>query len=54
MGAVDSQAVPGFKSCLFFKQWGGVRKDRTGRQLNGRTYDEMPKVRRTISIELAA
>lgn len=27
---------------FFFKQWGGVRKDRTGRTLNGRTYDEMP------------
>lgn len=27
---------------FFFKQWGGVRKDRTGRRLNGRTYDEMP------------
>ena len=25
-----------------FKQWGGVRKDRTGRELHGRTYDEMP------------
>lgn len=29
---------------FFFKQWGGVRKDLTGRELNGRTYDEMPKV----------
>ncbi len=27
---------------FFFKQWGGVRKDLTGRLLNGRTYDEMP------------
>ena len=27
---------------FFFKQWGGVRKDRTGRELGGRTYDEMP------------
>jgi protein gp37 len=27
---------------FFFKQWGGVRKDRTGRKLHGRTYDEMP------------
>lgn len=32
---------------FFFKQWGGVRKDRTGRLLNGRIYDEMPKVART-------
>lgn len=28
---------------FFFKQWGGVRKDLTGRKLRGRTYDEMPK-----------
>ncbi len=27
---------------FFFKQWGGVRKHKTGRTLNGRTYDEMP------------
>lgn len=27
---------------FFFKQWGGARKDLTGRQLHGRTYDEMP------------
>ena len=29
---------------FFFKQWGGVRKDLTGRLLNGRTYDEMPPI----------
>ncbi|MBM4169724.1 MAG: phage Gp37/Gp68 family protein [Ignavibacteria bacterium] len=28
---------------FFFKQWGGVRKDLTGRELNGRMYDEMPR-----------
>jgi protein gp37 len=28
---------------FFFKQWGGVQKHRTGRQLFGRTYDEMPR-----------
>ena len=27
---------------FFFKQWGGVHKRQTGRQLDGRTYDEMP------------
>ncbi|MDX2285316.1 MAG: phage Gp37/Gp68 family protein [Bacteroidia bacterium] len=27
---------------FFFKQWGGVNKKRTGRQLEGRTWDEMP------------
>lgn len=30
------------KIAFFFKQWGGVRKDKTGRELNGKTYDEMP------------
>jgi protein gp37 len=29
---------------FFFKQWGGVRKDMTGRELHGCTYDEMPLV----------
>lgn len=27
---------------FFFKQWGGVNKKRTGRALDGRTWDEMP------------
>jgi three-Cys-motif partner protein len=27
---------------FFFKQWGGVQKSKTGRILNGRTYDEQP------------
>jgi protein gp37 len=27
---------------FFFKQWGGVRKRMTGRELDGRTFDEMP------------
>ena len=27
---------------FFFKQWGGVFKKRTGRILDGRTWDEMP------------
>jgi protein gp37 len=30
------------KVAFFFKQWGGRRKDKTGRELNGRTYDELP------------
>jgi protein gp37 len=29
---------------FFFKQWGGVFKSRTGRLLEGRTWDEMPAV----------
>jgi protein gp37 len=32
------------KVAFFFKQWGGVRKDLTGRMLNSRTYDEYPRV----------
>lgn len=32
---------------FFFKQWGGVRKSRRGRELDGRTYDEFPDVRRS-------
>ena len=36
--ACRKQKVP-----FFLKQWGGVRKDLTGRSLSGRTYDEMPK-----------
>lgn len=31
-------------TAFFFKQWGGVRKHKTGRLLNGHTYDEMPLV----------
>ena len=29
---------------FFFKQWGGINKRKTGRTLQGRTWDEMPKV----------
>lgn len=29
---------------FFFKQWGGVRKSRFGRELDGKTYDEMPLI----------
>lgn len=29
---------------FFFKQWGGTSKKKTGRELNGRTYDEMPEM----------
>jgi protein gp37 len=28
---------------FFFKQWGGVFKSRTGRMLDGREWDEMPR-----------
>ena len=29
---------------FFFKQWGGVNKKKAGRQLEGRTWDQMPTV----------
>lgn len=33
---------------FFFKQWGGVNKKKTGRTLDGRTYDEMPQPIATV------
>ena len=34
---------------FFFKQWGGVRKKKAGRRLEGKTYDEFPsRVRHPI------
>jgi len=38
---------------FFFKQWGGPRKKKTGRELHGQTYDEMPRLT-VASRELAA
>lgn len=32
-------------AAFFFKQWGGVVKAKTGRELHGRTYDEYPRPR---------
>jgi protein gp37 len=29
---------------FFFKQWGGTNKKAAGRELEGRTYDEMPEI----------
>ncbi len=34
----ESASVP-----FFFKQWGGTNKKRTGRELDGKTYDELPR-----------
>ncbi|PCK87321.1 ABC transporter ATP-binding protein [Rhizobium sophoriradicis] len=31
-------------TAFFFKQWGGRNKKAAGRELNGRTYDEMPSL----------
>ena len=35
----EERAVP-----FFFKQWGGRNKARAGRELDGRTWDELPVV----------
>lgn len=40
----DKEKVP-----FFFKQWGGVNRKKTGRLLNGRTYDEMPIQRDNVT-----
>lgn len=37
---------------FFFKQWGGVRKKRAGRMLEGRTWDEMPLSQRAPNLGL--
>jgi protein gp37 len=29
---------------FFFKQWGGVKKSRNGRKLEGRTWDDLPQI----------
>lgn len=35
---------------FFFKQWGGKNKKKSGRVLNGKTYDEMPEVDLQLSV----
>lgn len=35
---------------FFFKQWGGKNKKKSGRELNGKTYDEMPEIEIQLSI----
>jgi protein gp37 len=35
---------------FFFKQWGGRNKKRAGRVLDGRTWDDMPAVRRESGV----
>ena len=48
---IDPAWVTGIRDqCLnagvafFFKQWGGVQKKKTGRELEGRTWDQMPEL----------
>jgi len=60
---MEEQWVKGIRDqCLaaevpfFFKQWGGVFKNRNGRTLEGRTWDEMPQAeepRQTRRVALA-
>jgi len=35
---------------FFFKQWGGTNKKKTGRILEGRTWDEMPKDMQVVRV----
>ena len=37
---------------FFFKQWGGINKKKTGRELGGRTYDEMPSIAQIETVTL--
>ena len=38
---------------FFFKQWGGLRKKREGRVLQGRIWDEVPEQTGTVSRQMA-
>lgn len=38
------------KVAFFFKQWGGTNKKKTGRMLNGKTYNEMPAIEQLEAI----
>jgi protein gp37 len=49
--AIDAQWVRDIRTqakaagaAFFFKQWGGIKPKAGGRELDGRTYDEMPQV----------
>ncbi len=53
---MDSKWVIGIREqCLnadgsfFFKQWGGLQKKKTGRELEVRTWDEMPGLATPLS-----
>jgi protein gp37 len=35
---------------FFFKQWGGTRKKAAGRELEGKTWDEMPALASVVSV----
>jgi protein gp37 len=38
---------------MFFKQWGGVNKKKTGRELNGKIYDGLPLAVEERRVELS-
>lgn len=40
------------KVAFFFKQWGGTRKDLTGRLLDGLTFDEFPEVDNDVAPDI--
>jgi len=40
------------KVAFFFKQWGGVHKSKAGRELDGRTWDELPRAFRPANVAL--
>lgn len=44
---LDACGAPGSPVAFFFKQWGGPRPTSGGRELDGRTWDEMPAGRAT-------
>lgn len=48
-GQCENRAVP-----FFFKQWGGPNKKQSGRLLQGRTWDDMPPLYRTIDLLIHA
>ncbi|MFH0911915.1 MAG: DUF5131 family protein, partial [Planctomycetota bacterium] len=33
---------------FFFKHWGGLKKKKAGRLLNGRTWDELPVMKNSL------
>lgn len=38
-----------YGAAFHFKQWGGVNKKRTGRNLDGRTWDQFPEAKQTLT-----
>lgn len=40
-------------AAFFFKQWGGIKPKAGGRELDGRTYDEMPKAQTRVPARMA-